>query len=435
MTDYYIELGLDRSKNTDEINVKLNHLESIWKRREITSPEKATTMLALIIQARKVFASDTLRRQYDSDLRSNNEKPIETNPAKEREQQFKKWYNDAIAYAKSEQFDLAKTAIDKAYSYYDLESENDVFFSVIADIYRLNRDYTSAIDHINNAIVLNQTDASYYILKAKIMYDRSCSPDEYNKQNDINSAVDTLNLAIVIAQNSNDRNSESEAYGLLAWIYYYSASEKQKSEELAQKSVEQGDAGRYGSQILNRLKEDRQAQIRQEEEQRQREEQYKREKAAQEAENEKKRRIAEESRAKEEQKKEIQNRINHISRIAEIFLVILMLSIFIFFPYELSRSSEYGNRFYLRDVQIYSYLYFLIVAITSITGSESDHPGIIKIAEIVYFPMFLFFAAIFGMSVFSWSFAKTQMITFLIVLVLFSIIGKIIGGKIKRLDR
>ena len=68
MENFYEELGLDRSKRIDEINTELSKLESTWKRREITNPEKATTMLALIIRARKAFASDAARRSYDNEL-------------------------------------------------------------------------------------------------------------------------------------------------------------------------------------------------------------------------------------------------------------------------------------------------------------------------------------------------------------------------------
>lgn len=68
MTDFYAELSIDRDKKIDELNSDLSRLESTWKWREITNPEKATTMLALIIQARKAFASDASRRAYDNDL-------------------------------------------------------------------------------------------------------------------------------------------------------------------------------------------------------------------------------------------------------------------------------------------------------------------------------------------------------------------------------
>lgn len=51
MVDYYAELNIDSSLGVDEINKELSKLENTWKRRELTSPEKATKMLALIIDA------------------------------------------------------------------------------------------------------------------------------------------------------------------------------------------------------------------------------------------------------------------------------------------------------------------------------------------------------------------------------------------------
>lgn len=68
MTDYYTELGLDRNQMTEALNAQLSQLESLWKRRRIANPDKATVMLATIIEARKVFASEESRQAYDAEL-------------------------------------------------------------------------------------------------------------------------------------------------------------------------------------------------------------------------------------------------------------------------------------------------------------------------------------------------------------------------------
>ena len=44
MINYYEELNLDSSSDLSELNKALSQLESTWKRREITSPEKSTSL-------------------------------------------------------------------------------------------------------------------------------------------------------------------------------------------------------------------------------------------------------------------------------------------------------------------------------------------------------------------------------------------------------
>ena len=68
MTDFYEELKLDRSQNVSELNRELSRQESVWKRRELTSPEKATRIVAVILEARKAFRDEVTRAGYDREL-------------------------------------------------------------------------------------------------------------------------------------------------------------------------------------------------------------------------------------------------------------------------------------------------------------------------------------------------------------------------------
>lgn len=74
MVDYYEELGLDRSLGLDDLNRQLSKAESLWKSRRTRVPEKATRMLALIIEAREAFANSASRSEYDRalDISKNN---------------------------------------------------------------------------------------------------------------------------------------------------------------------------------------------------------------------------------------------------------------------------------------------------------------------------------------------------------------------------
>lgn len=68
MVNYYEELGLDRSFGLDELKRQLSRVESVWKARRTRSPEKATKMLAIIVDARAVFSASATRATYDHEL-------------------------------------------------------------------------------------------------------------------------------------------------------------------------------------------------------------------------------------------------------------------------------------------------------------------------------------------------------------------------------
>lgn len=96
--NYYEALNLDRELSTVEINTELSKLETVWKRREITNPEKAAKMKALIIDARDVFKTDATRRLYDVSLNPPQSFPAPEEPKRKIEQ----WQIDAINKAEME---------------------------------------------------------------------------------------------------------------------------------------------------------------------------------------------------------------------------------------------------------------------------------------------------------------------------------------------
>lgn len=98
VVNYYEALNLDRELSTVEINTELSKLETVWKRREITNPEKAAKMNALIIDARKVFKTDATRRVYDVSLNPPQSAPVPMEPRNKVEQ----WQIDAINKAEME---------------------------------------------------------------------------------------------------------------------------------------------------------------------------------------------------------------------------------------------------------------------------------------------------------------------------------------------
>lgn len=172
MVNYYNELNIERQLNTDEIQQQLSKLEQTWIRREVNSPEKARVMLTYITEARNVFKSEMSRREYDATLEKGNEIPKKSNPDEEKQAKFSKWYEDAKIYLDNNQYDLAKISIEKAYSFYDQNSEDADFFLIMSDVYRFNKDYDSALNFINQAIVINHLYSPYYVQKAIILWEK-----------------------------------------------------------------------------------------------------------------------------------------------------------------------------------------------------------------------------------------------------------------------
>lgn len=98
VVDYYGELNLDRGLSTKELNTELSRMETVWKRREITNPEKAAKMNALIIDARKVFRTDATRNEYDKSLNSQQSVP----PVKKTRPEVEQWKLDALNKAETD---------------------------------------------------------------------------------------------------------------------------------------------------------------------------------------------------------------------------------------------------------------------------------------------------------------------------------------------
>lgn len=245
MTDFYAELSLDRNKKIDELNADLSRLESTWKRREITNPEKATTMLALIIQARKVFASDTSRRAYDKDLDNSHRQPEKADPNRERNEALKKWKEQSESYYESGQYDLAKIAIEKAISLANINGDDDVLFALASDIYRDNGELDTAMSYINRAIVAAPDVSAYYLSKG-LIYDHyaSAAMEHAGSGNPVNFRIEArkiFQLAASKAQQSGDLANMARACGALAFSYYFQEPvDKKEGEEFANLSTTLG---------------------------------------------------------------------------------------------------------------------------------------------------------------------------------------------------
>ena len=260
MENFYEELGLDRSKRIDEINTELSKLESTWKRREITNPEKATTMLALIIRARKAFSSDAARRSYDNELADSLKKPEQVDPDKERSESLKKWREQASSYYATGQYDLAKVAVEKAISLSNVNGDDDSLFALAADIYKENGDLQTAMSYINRAIVAAPDVSAYYLSKGLICDQQASAAFQRggygNPVNFRAEARKMFQMADAKAEQSGDLANRAHACGALAFSFYFQDPiDKQKGEHFAELAVKfGGDSWGNADKVLSEAK-------------------------------------------------------------------------------------------------------------------------------------------------------------------------------------
>ena len=316
MINYYEELNIERQLSVDEIQHQLNKLEQTWIRREVNAPDKARVMLTYITEARDTFKSELSRHEYDVALEKGDQTP-ENNPDEERRAKFIKWYEDAKIYLGNDQYDLAKISIEKAYSFYDQNSENADFFYDMSEIYRLNKDYDSALNYINQAIVLNHLFSPYYTQKAVTLWDK----DPVRHRSEILKAFDD---AEDYAIRDDNRYGIGSVKALIArYIFNYgnkpieSLDERYSlAEEYAQKALEYVENDENALWVLANINK-----IRKETEERQKAEEERRiseQKAEEERRKaEEKRRISEQKAEEERRKAEAEKRRTEEQRIRE----------------------------------------------------------------------------------------------------------------------
>ena len=305
MTNYYEELKLDKNLSLNELRENLIRLESIWTDRASNRPEKAAEMLVLINQAKKVFATDMSRAAYDRELFAPPKEEKAADPNAARNAEFEKWKKTAQDYYARQEYDIAKTALDKALQ--NADEDDFAFLQLAAQICCSNGEYHAALSHINKALLIAPELAELYLTKATILWYFFC--DGINRDASLQQARNTLRMASEKAAAQGNTKVESHADGqLAASLYNWEPKDVVLAEKLAKRAVENGDDSGLGQRVLEKLEEKRTA-AQAERERREklaREEQERREKLARE---EQARREAAERAEKERQQ--------HISAMAE----------------------------------------------------------------------------------------------------------------------
>ena len=298
MTNYYEELKLDKNLSLNELRENLIRLESIWTDRASNRPEKAAEMLVLINQAKKVFATDMSKAAYDRELFAPPKEETAADPNAARKAEFEKWKKTAQDYYDRQEYDMAKTALDKALQ--NADEDDFAFLQLAAQICYSNGEYHAALSHINKALLIAPELAELYLTKATILWYFFC--DGINRDASLQQARNTLRMASEKAAAQGNTKVESHADGqLAASLYNWEPKDVVLAEKLAKRAVENGDDSGLGQRVLEDLAKKRTAA----------------EKAAQ-AERERREKLAREEQARREAAERAEKeRQQHISAMAE----------------------------------------------------------------------------------------------------------------------
>ena len=262
MTNFYEELKLERTASASEIAAELVRLESVWHKREMSRPELAAEKLALIVQAKKVFATDASKAQYDRELNAPKKESAPDDPNAARKAQFQKWYSDAINFYNAGQTDLAKTAIERAAGYGVDEDDAD-FYLKASQIYRNNGELSTALSNINRAIVNNQDEPEYYLEKAFVLEAQQNQAYQHRAENAaaiLRQQRETLMQAADKAAIFRNNDARGRAYGMMAFsLYFGRQKDEAQAEEFAQEAVRLGDRWGNAQRVLDEISKKRDA--------------------------------------------------------------------------------------------------------------------------------------------------------------------------------
>jgi len=261
VVNYYEELKISQAVDLAEIKQKLAELRNAWVSRQTTFPVKANKIIVLLDEADEVFVSEATRQKYDKDLEESKRASEVPDPDADRAANFKRWYDEATKFFNNRQFDLAKSAIDKAIQYQGQSIDDADFYRFAAETYRQNNLNERALEFINQAIIINVGVAAYYIAKYFIQ-DAIVSHNQNTVQVDIDAIVQeekaSLEEALRIATQNNDLPGVAAAYDLLAYVWCYrSGWDVNRATEFANKALATGQAQMcHNSQkVLNDIKE------------------------------------------------------------------------------------------------------------------------------------------------------------------------------------
>lgn len=215
--NFYEKYGISQTDELEKIQWVIN--QKITDEENDSFDEGHSERMFFLESAKEAFATAKSKVKYDQDLADSMKK---RDPDGERKAAFEKWYGDAKSYSDSEQYDLAKTAIDRAFQYATPETADYSFYGYAADIYSLTANFSQAVEYANQAIVVAPDNYYGYFIKMVAL-------DRYmfgkNLSNDIMQDIwkqlsTTIKLMVDKAIATGHSYDAAQGYGLLAKMYY-----------------------------------------------------------------------------------------------------------------------------------------------------------------------------------------------------------------------
>lgn len=220
MTDYYAELGLDRSLTLEELNSELSRTESKWKARRTKAPEKATRVLGLIYEAREAFATEASRAEYDRKLDTEESRSQGDGQGDSSKSDFAYWRARTAEYSDVGKTDLALAALARALDAPGSQTADASFYTLASSVYLQARDYDRALSSSNEAILLNPSYSFAYYQKGLVHLERSkdrmAAGELGEALSDIKEGRDLLVEASEVAKDEGNESVLAKALGSLA---------------------------------------------------------------------------------------------------------------------------------------------------------------------------------------------------------------------------
>ena len=216
--NYYEKYAISQTDELEKIQWVIN--QKITDEENDSFGEGHSDRMFILQLAKEAFSTAESKAKCDQDLVDSMKK---SDPDGERKAAFEKWYSDAKSYYHSQQYDLAKTAIERAFQYATIETADYNFYSFAANIYFWSANFTQAVDYANQAIVLAPDNYYGYFVKMNalnryIYFGKNLSND---MMQDIWKQLDTTIRLMADKAIATGYNYEAaDGYGVLAQMYY-----------------------------------------------------------------------------------------------------------------------------------------------------------------------------------------------------------------------
>lgn len=220
MIDFYSEYSSSISPTDSLQNIQYVIDDKLTNELHDKQSQGHAERLTKLQEAKRVFATAASRQKYDQDL-ADSKKVVDPNA--KRKAEFRRWFDEAIRYYKSKQYDYAKNSIEHAIQN-SVDGVLDAkFYSYAARIYGSTENFDQALDYANETIIHSKNRPIGYRIKKSVL-DRSIrwnAQRQYPDWDKINKLYLQLKDTLIEWRTHTTTNEEkAKTFGLEAILYY-----------------------------------------------------------------------------------------------------------------------------------------------------------------------------------------------------------------------